>query len=115
MAPYPPQRVVYAQPVPAPLPAPVQYQSDVQPVPSYEAEAPLVVDVAPPPPMVEVVPALPFAGALWIGGYWGWSGGRHQWIGGHYERPRPGYAWRPHAWVNVGGRWHSQGGGWVRR
>jgi hypothetical protein len=116
VAPYPPQRVVYSQPAPAPLPPPPpQAQPEYQPVPSYQAEAPVVVDVAPPPPIVEVVPAAPFVGALWIGGYWGWVGGRHQWIAGHYEHPRPGYAWRPHAWVNVGGRWHLQNGGWVRR
>jgi hypothetical protein len=30
--------------------------------------------VPPPAPYVEVVPVMPFVGALWIGGYWGWSG-----------------------------------------
>ena len=104
VAPYP-QRV-YSQPVPA-GPAPGPYypgQDDV-----------VVVDVPPPAPYVEVVPALPFAGAVWIGGYWGWHGGRHNWVPGRWDSPRPGYGWRPHAWVNQGGRWHLHGGGWVRR
>ena len=93
VAPYP-RQAVYAEPVPV--------------------ESSVVVDVAPPAPYVEVVPAIPYAGAIWIGGYWGWYGGRHQWVPGRWERPRPGYQWRPHAWVNQGGHWHLHGGGWVR-
>lgn len=75
----------------------------------------VVTDVAPPAPYAEVVPAVPFAGAVWIGGYWGWSGGRHSWVPGRWERPRPGYAWAPHHWEQRGGRWHEHAGGWVRR
>lgn len=89
------QRVVYAEPAYG------------QPI--------AVAEVAPPPPYVEVIPAVPFAGAVWLGGYWGWSGGRHQWVGGHYEAGRPGYGWRPHRWVQAGGAWHLHGGGWERR
>ena len=99
IAPYP-RRVVYAEPVPANGA-------------SYEQPG-VVVDVAPPAPYVEVVPVIPYPGAIWIGGYWGWNGGRHQWVPGRWDRPRPGYNYRPHAWVNQGGRWHSHGGGWVR-
>ncbi|HEY9105923.1 MAG TPA: hypothetical protein VIN58_04535 [Roseateles sp.] len=80
----------------------------------YYAEPGVVVDVAPPPPYAEVVPALPYAGAVWIEGYWGWSGGRHRWVPGYYERPRPGYRYEPHRWESRGGRWHLRGGGWVR-
>ena len=67
-----------------------------------------------PPPYVEVVPVIPFAGAIWVGGYWGWAGGRHQWVPGRWDRPRAGYNYRPHAWVQDGGRWHLRGGAWVR-
>ena len=102
VAPYPARRVVYSQPVPA-------YS---QPVPIDSDE--VVVDVAPPAPYVEVVPAIPFTGAIWFGGYWGWRGDRHQWVPGRWDRPRPGYAWRPHAWVQQGGHWRLHGG-WVRR
>lgn len=81
-----------------------------------EASGPVIVaDVPPPPLYAEVVPAPPFAGGVWIGGYWGWSGGRHQWVGGRWERPRPGYAWAPHRWEQRGGRWHLHQGGWVGR
>jgi hypothetical protein len=97
VAPYP-RRVVYAEPVPAQ---------------GYEQPG-VIVDAAPPAPYVEVVPAIPYAGAIWIGGYWGWAGGRHQWYPGRWDRPRAGYNYRPHAWVQQGGRWHLRGGAWVR-
>ena len=74
----------------------------------------VVVDVAPPAPYVEVVPVMPYAGAVWLGGYWGWSGGRHVWTGGRWDHPRAGYRYQPHAWVPVGGRWQLHGGAWVR-
>ncbi|HUP09696.1 MAG TPA: hypothetical protein VMU47_21235 [Caldimonas sp.] len=73
-----------------------------------------VTEVAPPPPYVEPVPVAPFAGAIWIGGYWNWSGGRHVWVPGHYEHPRPGYHWEEHHWENHAGRWELHGGQWRR-
>lgn len=73
-----------------------------------------VVEVAPPAPYAELVSAAPYPGAVWINGYWGWSGQRHQWVPGYWESPRAGYAWRPHVWVQVGGRWQLRGGVWVR-
>lgn len=92
VAPYP-RHVVYAEPV------------------GYDS---VVVEVAPPPPYVEVIPVMPYAGAFWVGGYWGWNAGRHQWVPGRWDRARPGYNWRPHAWVQQGGRWHMHAGGWAR-
>jgi len=116
VAPYP-GRAVYGAPGPGygqPLPG---YGQPVpgygQPVPGYDQPV-VVVDIAPPAPYVEMVPAMPYPGAFWIGGYWGWNGGRHQWVPGRWDRPRAGYAYHPHTWVQQGGRWHLQGGGWVR-
>ena len=108
VAPYPARRVVYSQPVPTYAPAPVYAPQPVE-EPEY------IVDVPPPALYGEAQPLMPFPGAVWIGGYWGWGGGRHAWVPGRWDRPRPGYAWRPHAWVPEGGRWRLQGGGWVRR
>jgi WXXGXW repeat (2 copies) len=71
-------------------------------------------NVPPPAPYYEVQPALPFVGAIWISGFWGWGGGRHVWVPGRWEHPRAGYAWQPHRWVPQGGRWALSGGGWVR-
>jgi len=65
---------------------------------------------APPASIVEVQPVMPFAGAIWIGGYWGWVGGRHVWINGRWDHPRPGYRWEPRHWEPMGGRWHLRGG-----
>ena len=105
VSPYP-RHVVYGAPV---------YSA---PAPAYGGPAEegsiAVIDVAPPAPYVEVVPAVPYAGAIWIGGYWGWAGARHAWVPGRWDHPRPGYSWRPHAWVQIGGRWHLRGGGWNR-
>lgn len=95
--------VRYGQPVPP-----------VNPVGSYDQPV-VIVDVPPPAPYVEVIPVLPFIGALWIAGYWGWQSGRHYWVPGRYERARPGYGWNAHSWVPQGGRWQLQGGGWYRR
>lgn len=76
----------------------------------------VAVNVAPPAPYVETVPVAPFVGALWIGGFWDWSGGRHVWHPGHYERPRAGYAYRQPGWSHgPDGRWMLHRGGWERR
>ena len=73
------------------------------------------VSVAPPAPYVEVIPLLPFAGAIWINGFWNWHGGRHHWSPGRYERPREGYGYRQHSWGQRGqGQWQQNGGGWYR-
>lgn len=75
----------------------------------------VVVETAPPSaPYNELVAPAPYQGALWIDGYWGWSGHRHVWVAGRWERPRHGYVWRPHRWHHHHGRWHLRGGGWVR-
>ena len=83
--------------------------------PARVAYAGPVVAVAPPAVQYESYGAPPFAGAFWVGGFWGWEGGRHVWHGGYWEHPRAGYAWRPHTWVQVRGGWQMRAGGWVRR
>jgi hypothetical protein len=97
-------RVVYRD-----APAPSQPQGSQQ----YPQE--VVVDSAPPPIQYEVIPVIPFPGALWIAGHWGWFGGRHAWIGGHYSRPVHGHRYVPRRWEHRGhGRWALRGGFWVR-
>lgn len=86
------------------VPAPVTVSADT-----------VYAPVAPPVTQLEVVPAVPYVGAVWIRGYWNWSGGRHIWVPGHYVRPNPGYRWEPHQWVQrPGGGWSLHGGIWVR-
>ena len=43
--------------------------------PAYAPAGEVVVDAAPPAPYYETLPPLPFAGAVWINGYWDWRGG----------------------------------------
>lgn len=71
------------------------------------------VDVAPPPPRHEVVPA-PRRGYAWQPGYWHWRNGRHVWVEGHWVRARPGYYWHPSRWEQRNGRWAFNPGGWHR-
>ena len=40
-----------------------------------------------PPPKVEVRPARPYRGAVWVPGHWKWRKGRYIWISGHWRRP----------------------------
>ncbi len=109
--------------------APARPYTIVQPVPQaqpqivyntypvYEQPPPGGVvygNLPPPPTQVEVVPAVPFVGAVFISGYWGWNGGRHYWVPGHYTRPVAGHRFAPHRWEPVGGRWVLRGGFWVR-
>jgi hypothetical protein len=73
------------------------------------------VAVAPPAPVVEVVPPSPSPRHVWVPGYHRWEGGRHVWVRGEYVVPRPGYTrWEPHRWEHRGGYYHFHAGGWRR-
>ena len=72
------------------------------------------IQVAPPAPRVEVVPA-PRVGYVWAPGYWRWNGHRHVWINGSWIHERRGWRWQPETWVQApNGRWHLRRGYWVR-
>jgi hypothetical protein len=77
------------------------------------ADVGIYLDVAPPPPRYEVVPA-PRAGFIWAPGFWEWRNGRHYWARGHWERERHGYYWHPSRWEQRDGRWAFERGGWNR-
>ncbi len=74
----------------------------------------VLIQVAPPPPQVEVIGVAPYVGHIWLGGAWFWEGGRHIWHPGHWEAPRPGYVWMPHHWEHDGQSWHFREGYWNR-
>ena len=69
------------------------------------------IDVAPPPPRVEVVPAAR-VGYVWAPGYWQWQGHEHVWVGGRWLRERHGYHWVPENWVGNGPHYHFVPGHW---
>lgn len=78
------------------------------------ARAFVEIEVAPPPPRVEVVPP-PRANYVWAPGYWRWNGRRHVWINGVWVPARRGFHWEPAAWVQApNGRWHLVPAHWVR-
>jgi len=71
------------------------------------------VDVAPPAPRYEVVPA-PRHGYVWAPGYWDWRRGHYVWVRGHWEREHRGMYWHPDRWVQRDGHWVREHGGWHR-
>lgn len=102
--------MVSETPPPPPPPAP-QEVVEAQPPPGSE----VVVDEPPPPPLETevVVGAPPAPGYVWIGGYWGWAGGRRVWTRGHWALPpRHGAIWVAPRWDHRGGRYVFVRGYW---
>ena len=77
------------------------------------ASAAVIVQIAPPPARVELVPA-PRRGYMWVPGYWDWRGKRHVWVKGAWLRERQGYRYNQPAWQERDGRWHMNRGSWAR-
>ncbi len=74
-----------------PVPAPAV----VAPAPVVVAPAPLFVAPLRPAPVIEVVPACPTPGYIWVGGSWGWCNNRRVWTRGHWGAPvHWGYGYR---------------------
>jgi len=67
----------------------------------------IYVPVAPPPPRREYRPVAPGPRAVWVPGYWRWTGHGHVWVGGVWRVPPRRY----HEWVP--GHWRHAPGGWV--
>jgi YXWGXW repeat-containing protein len=67
---------------------------------------------APPEVIVEAHDVAPYAGAVWIDGYWNWTGDRYSWVRGYWSQPRPGYVWTPHRWYRDGRGWRLSSGRW---
>jgi len=70
--------------------------------PATAPESAVVVQQAPPAPLVDTYVAAPGPDYVWVNGEWSWDGIRWVWVGGHWMYP-------PHAhvvWVS-GYRWHD--------
>ncbi len=99
---YPRREVIVRQP-----PPPVVVEQ-----PAYPVGTEIVVDSAPPAPLVEVVTAPPAVGYVWIPGAWEWNG-RWVWAAGRWAYPpRPGAVWVPHHYENRNGVNVFIRGGW---
>jgi hypothetical protein len=77
-------------------------------LPACVASEEVVVDRAPPEPLVEPVYVAPSPAHVWVGGYWEWHD-RWVWVPGHWAPPPRAHA----AWVP--GRWEPRGARWVWR
>ena len=78
------------------------YTTQPQPVPGQT----VVVQTPPPAAQVEVIPAAPGPGYVWMPGYWTWRGS-WVWVGGAYVvQPKPHVVW-------VRGHWAPSRGGYV--
>lgn len=75
--------------------------------------ADIIVNIAPPPPRFEAVPA-PRHGYVWAPGHWEWNGRAYHWVGGRWVGARAGYRWSAPQWVERGGRWYYEPRGWAR-
>jgi hypothetical protein len=69
------------------------------------------INIAPPEPRIEIVPAAR-VGYVWAPGYWDYRGGSHVWVGGRWRGERHGYHWAPDHWEQHGNRWHRNAGHW---
>jgi hypothetical protein len=76
--------------------------------------ATIVVREAPPPVLVEPVPA-PRVGYQWVGGHWEWRGHKYVWESGTWVKERPGYTYYAPAWVETNGHWERREARWGRR
>jgi hypothetical protein len=73
----------------------------------------VVVSAPPPPAIDEVRPPQPFEGAIWIPGFWHYSGGHHLWVAGRWSARPAGYGWAPPGWDRrEDGRWEHHEGHW---
>lgn len=78
----------------------------------------VVASGPPPAPLMEGAPrtaAPPIAGAIWIPGYWHWTGIQYSWIPGHWDVARRAGRWIPPRYVLRDGVYYYEPGGWVAR
>lgn len=70
----------------------------------------VTVRTPPPPYHVEVRPVVPFAGAVWVDGYYTYRHGKYVWVTGRYMKPpHAGAKWVPGHWQQHrrGWKWHK--------
>ncbi|MDP9151110.1 MAG: hypothetical protein M3O36_14370 [Myxococcota bacterium] len=74
----------------------------------------VAVSGPPPAPVVETRPPPPASRAVWIAGYWHWTGMQYAWIPGHWEEARDGVLWRAPRYPLRDGTYFYEPGRWSR-
>jgi len=69
------------------------------------------INIAPPAPRVDVVPA-PREGFIYEPGYWGYDGRQYVWVDGQFIARREGHTYTPHVFERRGEHWMFRGGHW---
>jgi WXXGXW repeat (2 copies) len=70
----------------------------------------VAVSGPPPQPLQETRLPPPDSAAVWIAGYWHWTGMQYTWIPGHWEAAPPGARWRaPHYSIREGTYFYEPG------
>lgn len=78
------------------------------------ADATTKAPAAPPPLQAEAPPPPPVHAAVWIGGFWQWSGTSWVWIAGSWQLPpSASVTWRPAQWQPRGVVHVLVPGGWI--
>ena len=76
---------------------------------------PVVFSPAPPPPLLVEAPGPPPSrDAVWIPGFWAWTGSRFAWVSGDWSAPYPGHAWVEGTWKRSGSGFTWVTGRWRR-
>jgi hypothetical protein len=85
----------------------------------YYGHGPVTSDIsvvyvrsAPPPPRRIRIPPRPSATAVWVDGYWNWTGATFVWVDGFWERHPRSRAWVPDRWVHTDLGWYRRPGRW---
>jgi WXXGXW repeat (2 copies) len=75
--------------------------------------AEVIVNIAPPRPIVETRVVAPGPGYVWVAGYHRWDGRAYAWEPGRWERPpHPHAKWVAHHWEKRRGGWVMVEGHW---
>jgi hypothetical protein len=73
-----------------------------------------VASAPPPPQLVESPGTPPSREAVWIPGFWSWTGQRYAWVAGTWSAPYPGRTWVEGVWKREGRAWRWTPGHWRR-
>ncbi len=74
----------------------------------------VAVSGPPPEPVQEPRPPAVRPRAVWVAGYWHWTGMQYTWIPGHWEAGPPGARWRAPRYLLRDGIYYYEPGGWLR-